>query len=104
MEQKTYICLILVFGILLHFYLRRDNEYLTTSFFKTFLCGIAIVCIGILAAYLDKGLEVVINNLTMRNVEFPGHPIPFGYLIIIWSFCLAIEKVIIAITRPKHNE
>jgi hypothetical protein len=68
------------------------------------MAGVGFVGVGIIAAYWDKGADVVRNSITMKNVVFPGHIIPLGYAAILISFCIIVEKGIHYIAGLKNNK
>ena len=103
MDQKIYIWGIFIFGIIFHLFARGDKGMKYEHAFYSFVSGVAMVCLGIVTAYLDKGLKVVVNNLTMEHVEFPGHSIPFGYALVICSLLMTFEITIRKVLKLKKT-
>ena len=93
MGQKTNLAILLFSSIILYPLIRKDKD-LAEHPNQVLFFGFILIFIGMIFTLIFEGLNVVIVNLTLKKVVFPGYPISFGYWTILISLYLWIEKIL----------
>jgi hypothetical protein len=93
MGPKTNLMILISSSIILYPLIRKDKN-ITDRPSQLLLFGFFLIFLGVIFTLIDKGLDVVIINLMLYKVVFPGHLISFGYWTILITIYMWIEKLL----------
>jgi len=99
MGQKFYLIFIVLISIGSSIYFRNKDKYFQNRDKLLFCIGFSLVVVGAFIVQLLHGEIVLIDCLLLNRMLVSGKLILIGYIFIIISFFIVIEKIIKSLFR-----